>query len=262
MRVRKQRVKDSKAVFITGASSGIGRALALHYAVPRVTLGLVARRSDLLKEVEAECRRQGAETCLYELDVTDRAGMAECALDFTRATGGADLAIANAGTEYPGDRSEAYYNVDALSRVVEVNLIGVINTLGPFLKEAAESGRPMHLAALGSVAGFRALPNGSYGASKAGVKTLMDTWRLVFTPAGIRFTTICPGYVESEMSDRDPFAPKSQLPNSKAASMIARALDRGKKTYVFPPKYRPVAALLPWIPDAVLRAVFRSKMKS
>ena len=253
--------KSPSSIFITGVSSGIGKALALHYAVTGNTLGLVARREEKLQDVREACEAKGAKVFSYALDVVDREGVEAAVRDFTQASGGAELVIANAGTEYSGDRFENYYDVEKLSRVVEVNLIGVINTLGPFLKDAAESGRPMHLAALGSVAGFRALPNGSYGTSKVGVKMLLDTWRLVFGSAGVRFTTICPGYVQSEMSDRDPFAPKRQLPNTKAAAMIARALHRGTKTYVFPPKYKPLAALLPWIPDVFIRAGFQTKMK-
>jgi NAD(P)-dependent dehydrogenase (short-subunit alcohol dehydrogenase family) len=250
-----------KRIYITGVSSGIGRALALHYAAPGVTLGLLARREERLREVERECADKGARVFRYPLDVTDRPGMLAAAAHFSAAGGGADLVIANAGTSSSGHARQAYYDIEAMSRVLEVNLIGVVNTLVPFLKDALRNGHPIHLAAVGSVAGFRALPNGGYSASKAGLKVMMDTWRLVFGPRGIRFTTICPGFTESEMTARDAFAPSRMLPASKAASLIAAALARGKKTFVFPARYRPVTLVLPWIPDALIRLGTRRKMK-
>ncbi len=252
---------EPKRIYITGVSSGIGRALAVHYAAPGVTLGLLARRADRLHDVQQECAQRGAAVFVYPLDVTDRDGMAESIRHFSAATGGADLVIANAGTTSYGHTREAYYDIDKMSRVLEVNLIGVVNTIVPFLKEAVSSGQPMHLAAVGSVAGFRALPSGSYSASKAGLKVLMDTWRLVFGSRRMRFTTICPGFTESEMTAKDVFAPSHMLPAAAAASLIARALARGTKTFVFPARYRPVTFLLPWIPDVLIRLGIRKQMK-
>jgi len=254
-------LRSPKHIFITGVSSGIGKALALHYAAPDITLGLVARREDRLRDVERDCVAKGARVVLYPNDVTDRAAMLEAACHFSTASGGADLVIANAGTTSYGDTRQAYYDIDALSRVFEVNLIGVLNTIVPFLKEAVTASRPMDFAAVGSVAGFRALPSGSYSASKAGLKVLMDTWRLIFQPHGLRFTTICPGFIESEMTAKDAFAPAHMYPTAKAATLIANALARGKKTFVFPARYGPVTRLLPWLPDAVIRLATANKMR-
>jgi len=248
-------------IYITGVSSGIGRALALHYAAPGVTLGLLARREDRLKELERECTAKGATVFLYPLDVTDRAGMAESARHFSTASDGADLVIANAGTTNYGHTRRAYLDIEAINRVLEVNLIGAVNTITPFLKHAMDNGRSIHVAAVGSVAGFRGMPNGGYSASKAGLKTMMDTWRLVLGRRGMRFTTICPGFTESEMTAGDVFAPSRMLPASAAAALIARALARSKKTFVFPARYRPVVALLPWIPDALFRLAIRGKIE-
>ena len=240
-------------IFITGVSSGIGKALALHYAAPGVMLGLLARRPERLQEVAGECTAKGARVCLYPIDVTDRAVMLDAVRNYLESSGGADLVIANAGTTSYGHTRGAYYDIEGLSRVFEVNLIGVLNTVVPFLKDAVTNGRRLHVAAVGSVAGFRALPSGSYSASKAGLKVLMDTWRLIFGARGIRFTTICPGFTESEMTAKDAFAPARMLPASTAAVLIARALARGKKTFVFPARYRPVTLLMPWIPDVLIR---------
>jgi NAD(P)-dependent dehydrogenase (short-subunit alcohol dehydrogenase family) len=250
-----------KRIYITGVSSGIGRALAVHYAAPGVTLGLLARRQARLQEVERECTEKGARVLLYPLDVTNRAGMVEAARHFSAAAGGVDLVIANAGITAYGNTRQAYYDLEAISRVLEVNLLGVVNTIVPFVHDAVRKRQPIHFAAVGSVAGFRGLPNGGYSASKAGLKVMMDTWRLVFGRRGMRFTTICPGFTESEMTAGDVFAPARMLPAPKAASLIAAALARGKKTFVFPARYRLVTFFLPWIPDALIRLGIRRKME-
>jgi NAD(P)-dependent dehydrogenase (short-subunit alcohol dehydrogenase family) len=251
----------TRHIFITGASSGIGEALARHYAAPGITLGLAARRVDKLEDVQRACEDRGAVVMVYAVDVSDRVAMQGAATGFTAATGGADLVIANAGTSMGGHMRHVYHDAGALQRVIEVNLCGVIHTIAPFLQDALENKRPMHLAAVGSVAGFRGLPGGSYSASKAGVKTMMDSWRLVYRGTGLRFTTLCPGYVESEMTGRDAFAPKRMLPAAKGAAMVARALQRGVKTYVFPPRYLPATWLLPFLPDALLRLGIQGRMQ-
>lgn len=239
----------SKSVFITGVSSGIGKSLALHYARDGVTLGLTARREGLLQEVRQACEARGATVHAYAVDVADTKAMAKCAEAFIKDTGGVDLVIANAAITVEGQKRHVYYDAEKLNGLIQVNLCGVINTVTPFLKHAVETRHPTHFAAVGSVAGFRGLPGGSYGASKAGVKTMMDTWRLIFRGTGMHFTTICPGYVKSEMTDRDAFAPSSRLSSEKAAVLIAKALQRKRKTFVFPFWYVPVVLALPWIPD-------------
>ena len=253
---------DPRCIFLTGVSSGIGKALALHYAAPGVTLGLVARREDKLRETGRACEEKGATVWLYTEDVTDRAAMQDAADAFNAATDGADLVIANAGTSMGGHMRHVYTDAEALQRVINVNLCGVINTVVPFLQDALEKKRAAHFAAVGSVAGFRGLPGGSYSASKAGLKTMMDTWRLVYRGTGMRFTTICPGYVESEMTGQDAFAPKRMLPAARGAAMVARGLRRGVKTLVFPPMYIPATWVLPYLPDALLWLGTRSRMEA
>jgi hypothetical protein len=171
-----------------------------------------------------------------------------------------DLAIANAGVAVRGDQSHLYYDLDSLNRVIEINLIGVVNTLAPLLKRAVESRVPIHLAAVSSSACFRGLPNGSYSASKAGVKTLMDTWRIVFAPKGIRFTTICPGFVESEITAREPFSTPFMISAAKSAALVRRALLRGKKTYIYPSIFRIIMFFVKRVPDAFIRIGVGSKM--
>ena len=103
-----------KRIFITGASSGIGHALALHYAAPGVTLGLLARREELLKTLGTECEEKGARALQYPVDVTNRADMAESADHFISTAEGADLVIANAGASMQGQKLHIYLDAKAL----------------------------------------------------------------------------------------------------------------------------------------------------
>ena len=240
-------------IFITGASSGIGAALAEHYAARHaegIHLGLVARRTGRLVELAERLREGGAVVETYSADVRDTESMSDICRSFDEAAGGVDLAIANAGislSEMPreGDPAPAV-------EVVDTNLRGVLNTLLPLIPGMISRKRG-HLVAVGSVAGFRGLPGkGAYCGSKAAVKTLMDAYRPVLRPHGIRVTTVCPGWVESEMTANNPYRMPFMVDTPKAAGLIARSIERGRKTYVFPWQMRLAVALMKVIPDMAL----------
>ena len=246
-------MSGSKRIFLTGASSGIGAALALEYAAPGVTLGLVARRAELLAEVRAKAEAKGARVFVHVADVTDRAAMQQAAEAFLAEAGGADLVCANAGIG--GDVSAAAIERTAdMARVVEVNLLGVVNTLSPFIP-SMRARRAGHLAATGSVAGFAGIPAGSYSASKAGVKTWIDTLRVYLGGEGIALTTVCPGFIATPMTQGQPFPMPFLIPAEKAARLIRGALDARKRTYIFPWPWRLVVPFMRLAPAWFLRRV-------
>ncbi|HUJ76086.1 MAG TPA: SDR family NAD(P)-dependent oxidoreductase [bacterium] len=236
-----------ETVFITGASAGIGAALARAYAAPGCTLGLVARRVEQLERVKQELEGRGARVLLYQADVRDAEQMANAAKAFCSATEGVSLAIANAGTSHSDrlDQGSAAPGTETIA----INVIGTINTLLP-LVPAMMAQRRGHLVAIGSVAGFRGLPHkGAYSASKAAVKTLLDGYRPVLRPYGIRCTTICPGYVETELTAKNKFPMPFLMPADRAARLIQGAINQGKSTYVFPWQMRALIPLLQRVPD-------------
>lgn len=183
-------------ILITGASSGIGAALARHYAGPETRLELGGRDLKRLEEVATACRVDGAAVVPKAVAVTDRSAMREWILA-TDADAPLDLVIANAGIgvdEGFGRGSEA------LARpVFEVNLDGVLNTVYPAMERMVERGRGQ-IAFMSSLAGYRGFPDApAYSASKAAVKALAEAWRLALAPRGIRISVICPGFIETPM---------------------------------------------------------------
>jgi len=239
-----------KRVFITGTSSGIGQALAEEYAIPGATLGLNARRTDRLQELQTRLEARGAKVHLYPGDVSDAAQMELAAKQFIQDAGGVDMVIANAGIGGPDRLDEG--NAARMSRVFSVNVQGVLHTLVPFVPHMLEQ-RSGHLVAISSVAGFRALPGRAvYGATKTAVRTLMDGFRLELRGSGVQVTTVCPGFVASELTEKNKFHMPFFLATDKAARMITRQLRRGIKTYVFPWQWRMLLPLIVYLPDWVI----------
>ena len=233
-------------VLITGASSGIGEALALFYAAPGIGLALIGRNRERLAVVADACRARGAEVESAALDVTDRAAMAAWIerIDDARSL---DLVIANAGVST--GRGAQGEDEAAIRRVFAINLDGVLNTVLPLLPRmtARHQGQ---IALMSSLAAFRGLPTGpSYSASKAAVKALGEAWRLKLAPDGIRVSVICPGFVTTRMTARNNFHMPFLLSAEQAASIIARGLARDHGRIAFP---LPMTALcwlvgaLPW----------------
>jgi short-subunit dehydrogenase len=237
-------------VLISGASAGIGLALARHYARPGAVLGLVARRTERLHAACQALEAARAAVHVYPADVRDAARMGEVAQMFWGAAGGVDIAIANAGISLgdglrKGDPAPA-------CEVIAVNVQGAINTLLPFIPLMLERGRG-HLVAVGSVAGFRGLPGkGAYSASKAALKTLLEAWRVQLRGSGVAVTTICPGYVATELTEGNPYPMPFILPVDEAARRIARAIERRAATYIFPWQMRLAVPLLRATPDWLL----------
>ena len=239
-----------RRIFLTGASSGIGAALAEIYAAPGVTIGLLARRESRLAELAQRLGRTGCRVLTYAADVTDGPRMRQAALAFCEAADGVDLAIANAGTSAPDRILDG--NPAAVTDMFRINVEGTLNTLFPLIPAMAANGGG-HLVAIGSVAGFRGLPGkGGYSATKAALKILMDSYRPVLQRRNILATTICPGFVESELTAKNRYPMPFIMPAPKAARLIQAAIARGSRTYVFPWQMRLLVPLLTHVPDRML----------
>ncbi|ETX04308.1 SDR family NAD(P)-dependent oxidoreductase [Candidatus Entotheonella palauensis] len=238
-------------IVITGATSGIGEALALHYAQPGTQLGLLGRRQDRLQDVAARCELQGAATMTGPIDVCDDTAMRTYASAFLAQADGIDLVIANAGVGGPDDVESGDPTYHA--RIFDVNVAGVLNTLLPFIP-AMQRQQHGHLVAIASVAGFRALPNvTTYAATKMAVRTLMEGYGWSLHPHGITVTTINPGYVVSEMTAQAASHMPFLMQTDVAARKIARAIRRKRRVYTFPWQMAIIARLLPYIPGVLMR---------
>jgi len=185
-------------VFITGASSGLGRGLALHYATAGATVGMCARRGEVLAELAGEITARGARPIVLAGDVSDTAAMAKNAVEFVDRAGGVDLVIANAGMGIPNLIPSG--QAEPIARLMRVNVIGVTNTLVPFVPIMLLQ-RGGTLVATSSVAGHRAMPGrAAYGASKAAVISFMDALRMDLHGSGVHAMTLCPGFVHTPMT--------------------------------------------------------------
>lgn len=237
-------------IVITGTTSGIGEALARHYASHGTTLGLISRRQERLSAVTEHCQGQGARVVAATIDVRDTAAMRTYAERFLAQAGGIDLVIANAGSGDPDHLTSG----DAAhhARLFEVNVIGLLNTLLPFVPQMVQQGHGQ-LVAIASVAGFRALPGSTtYAATKMAVRTLMEGYGWALQRYGITTTTINPGFVVSEMTATNQFTMPFLVQTDTAARLIAAAIARKRRVYTFPWPMAIIARVLPYIPGVVL----------
>lgn len=231
-------------VFITGASSGIGAALARAYAARGATLGLVARRQDVLQTLVAELPGQHG---VYVADVAEPQGLAAVAWQFVEAFGLPDVVIANAGVS-AGTLTEEEGDLDVFSRILQTNLLGMAATFQPFIMpmRRAHAGQ---LVGISSVAGVRGLPGaGAYSASKAGVSRYLESLRIELRGSGVCVTEIRPGYIETPMTAVNRYRMPFILPVDVAAAKFIRAIDRHRIKTTIPWQMGMVAAIMPHLP--------------
>lgn len=240
-------------VFITGASSGIGEALAVYYAGQGATLGLVARRADFLRGLNE--RLGGGHAC-YPLDVTDDKALHEAATDFMRRFGAPHVVIANAGVS-AGTLTECEEDLAVFRRVMDTNVFGMAATFSPFIPGMKAAGGERRLVGIASVAGIRGLPGAeAYSASKAAAIAYLESLRLEMRPFGIKVVTIAPGYIETPMTAINPYKMPFLLPVAKAAERFAAAIARGSSYVVIPWQMGVVAKLLRLLPNWLYDRLF------
>ena len=245
-------------VFITGASSGIGEALAVYYAEQGATLGLAARRMDFLNGLNQ--RLGGAHAC-YALDVTDAGALHDAANDFIARFGAPDIVIANAGVS-AGTLTEYEEDLAVFKRVMDTNVFGMAATFAPFIPAMKASKGERRLVGIASVAGIRGLPGAeAYSASKAAAISYLESLRLEMRPYGIRVVTIAPGYIETPMTAINPYRMPFLLPVEKAAQRFAAAIARGASYTVIPWQMGVVAKLLRLLPNCLYDRLFANAPK-
>jgi short-subunit dehydrogenase len=239
-------------IVLTGASSGIGAALARHYAAAGATLGLIARRKPELERLAAEL----STPCeIYALDVRDAAGVAGAARHFIGRHGVPHAVIANAGVSV-GTLTDHAEDTEVFQEVLSINVIGMVNTFQPFVAALRNRGAGT-LAGIASVAGYRGLPGAAaYSASKAAVIAYLESLRLELRGSGVRVVTICPGFVDTPLTKVNPYPMPFLMRPEAAASKIAGLIERGQPYSVIPWQMAMVARALHVMPHWLYDALF------
>jgi short-subunit dehydrogenase len=239
-----------ESLVITGASRGIGAALARASARPGVALALIGRDEAELGRVAEACRAAGADVTTILADVRDREGLRERLLGFDAAYP-VDRVIANAGVALSTDDDDA--NEAATYGEIEVNLGGAVNTVLPFVGPMRARGGGQ-LALVSSLAAFAPLPDSpGYSATKAALLVYGLALRQRLRGAGIRVNVICPGYIETEMGARYKGWRPMLMSAEKAAAIILAGLDRDRPVIAFPRSLALAARLSTFVPEPVRR---------
>lgn len=222
-----------KVIVITGASSGIGRALAEYYADVGIVLGLTGRNQLRLDAVCVACQEKGAHVISSVIDVTDRQEMERWLLNFDDEYL-VDMVIANAGISAGTGGVLVGEDPEQVRRVFDVNLNGVINTIEPIqVKMVARNSGQIVL--MSSLAGYRGWPGApAYCGSKAAVRVYGESLRGVLKKKGIRVNVVCPGFVRSRITACNEFPMPFLIEADEAAKIIAKGLRRNKGRIVFP----------------------------
>jgi hypothetical protein len=238
-------------VIITGASSGIGSALAHYYAGRGAVLGLIARRKTELERLSAQL--SVAE--IYPADVRDTAALQAAAAHFMARHGCPDIVIANAGVS-TGTLTEFAQDLEAFDAVLDINVLGMVRTFQPFVAAMRGAGRGA-LVGIASVAGYRGLPGAAaYSASKSAAISYLESLRVELRASGVKVITICPGYIATPMTSQNPYPMPFILSAEVAARRIAGIIARGKTFAVIPWQMAIVARVLRVLPNWLYDRLF------
>ena len=241
-----------KVAVITGASSGIGRALAVELHHRGWAVGVTARRQAPLEEL---CSELGEHCAWAVTDVCNREQTSAAIDELASKLGPIDLLIANAGI---GLVNPAFrFDYDALERTFQTNVFGVVHTVEPVLNDMIER-QTGHIAVVSSVAGYRGLPRTAcYSASKAAVSALFEGWGIDLIRNKVKMTAIHPGYVQTPILGDKPRKLPWLISAEKAAKIICNGLGRGKTRIVFPWQMRVFMGLMRVLPSWAYRPLIR-----
>lgn len=246
------------AILITGASSGLGAALAAGYARPGVTLALTGRDAARLEATAVACRGRGALVHARTLDLRQSGPVGDWVAAMDDA-GPLDLVVAAAGLSGGPQPGEVTEGVASATGQIGANLLGVVHVIEPILPRMLARGRG-HVAVVSSVAGYRGLPySPAYSASKAAVRVYGDAIRAAVRPHGVDCSVVVPGFFDSPMTDRFMGDKPFMMSLDTAAGIVRRGLDRRQARIVFPRLLGlgiQATDIMPWfLGDWILRSV-------
>jgi short-subunit dehydrogenase len=243
-------------VFITGASSGIGEALARRYAKAGATLGLIARRAEALESLRSSLPAPtGAAHFTAALDVTDHQALFDAARAFMAQSGAPDVVIANAGISR-GVSMAIAADLPVMEQIFATNVMATAATFTPFIDAMRERGSG-RLVSIASVAGIRGLPGSSaYSASKAAVIAMTESLRVELRSSGIKVVTIAPGFIKTPMTAGNPYKMPFIMPVEAFADATFQAIEQGVSYRVIPWQMGLTAKVLRLLPNALYDLAF------
>lgn len=246
-------MKNASTILISGATSGIGRALAESYALPGVTLLLTGRNAARMDEAAAACKARGATVKTALVCVTERAALEKQLLDWDAETP-IDLVIANAGISgglgREGDGDKLFRDI------IAINLDGTFNTVNPLIPrmKARKSGQ---IVLMSSMAGWRGLPSApAYSVSKNAVRAYAEALRPLLKKDGIRVNVICPGFIKTPLTDVNTYIMPFLMGVPQAVAKIRRGIARNAAVIAFPWQMRLFMMLMTALPRCVSDAIF------
>lgn len=244
-----------RVAFITGASSGIGANLAIEFARRGVHLALAARRLDLLANVKSQCETHGVTVRIYQCDVVQSDQVQTTVAAINQDFGQIDIVIANAGIS--GAFKAKRFDTALANQIIDVNVKGVLNTVGAVLPDmhGRNSGIVVGISSLASYISFP--QSYVYSASKSAVNAIFTGLRRELRFSKIQVTTICPGFIRSEMTATNQFPMPFLMDVDVAARRIVNAIERGDAVYNFPRRLHWTIRLLSFVPERLMTLPFR-----
>ncbi len=240
-------------VWLTGASSGIGEALAFELARRGARVAMTARRADLLEEMKIRGASIGGELHCFPGDVTNLEQMKGLVAEIESTMGPIDLAIPNAGTHLFTVPEE--FNSREYLSLMELNFGGMLHCIEAVLPGMLHRGRG-YLAPVASLAGYRGLPRaGAYGASKAAMIHFLESIRFHLKTKGIVISIVNPGFVKTPLTDKNDFKMPFLIDAERAASIICNGIERGKREIAFPFPFNWVLKIARMLPDPVYERI-------
>ncbi|TAM50129.1 MAG: SDR family oxidoreductase [Burkholderiaceae bacterium] len=240
----------ARLVFITGASSGIGQALAWRFAQAGYRLALVARRTSAVESWAGHYGLSAEHYRIYSADVSIADSITRAGRACLTAQGVPDVVIASAGISV-GIDSAVRSDIDVMARTFATNNIGMAATFQPFIDVMKQRGSGA-LVGIGSVAGIRGLPgHGAYCASKAAVIGYCESLRGELRASGVKVVTLCPGYVDTPLTQKNHYPMPFLMPPQDFADQAFKAIEAGVRYRVIPWQMGLVAKLLRALPNAL-----------
>jgi short-subunit dehydrogenase len=239
----------NKVVMITGASSGIGRGVALETAARGASVGLVARREELLHELEDEIGALNVKVVVAAADVRDAAAVRAAADRFRKELGPIDVLVANAGV---GTSSHAVQlQPDHVAEVININVLGGVNTVAAVAPEMVERGQG-RLVAISSLAAYRGLAkSAAYCASKAAMSAYFESVRIDLRNTGVEVTIIHPGFIKTAITAGREAKMPYLMELDDAVKKIVAAIEKGKRSYAFPWQLASMVRVTMLLPSAM-----------